>query len=254
MKCAKVSSSVETLTAICKNNIISLLERKRFALKLLIKVFRSLLPYRLLLIELLLDFYSIKNLRISKQTRDEKQYEVILWLEEMDPELILHTNQIWFNFSQTLENFSIHNDWSNNADDELLNLLLHNKNMSTVNSLLKQKLATKFKKTKSYKAFYLHTLKNLKLKKSAATANIIKIQKNLQLERESRSIVILDNLELEAKQTQQKKIARSKLFKKALNEHKTDSKKFLSADASTKTNKRKSEHNAVKPKIKRVKL
>lgn len=249
-----MAHSVEPLSAICRNKILCCLEKKRFALKLLTKFFTSLIPYRLLLIELLSQFYTVENLRMNKQVKEDNQYEVLLRLEEKDPELILCTNQIWYNFTQTLEERYIEKNCANVYDDEFLNLLLHNANFENIDSSLKQKLKNKYQNTQSYKVFYLENVKIMKQKKLRATANIIKIQKDLQSERDSKSIVVLDSLEYESKKLPNRKITRSKLFQKSLNEHKTDIKKFKPNDYGTKTFKKKPLSSDSKPKIKRVKL
>lgn len=216
-----------------------------------------MLPYRLLLLELLLQFYSEGNLRFSNQAKDGKQYQVLLWLEEKDPELLLYTNQIWRNFADTqTDESSSEKEEDNGFNGELLNLLLHSQELRSQPSFFRQQLTLKYERTRSFKALYLRNLKKLEEKKLIATANIIKLQKDLQSERDSKSIVVLDNLEMADKKIPNKKIIRSKLFQKSLNQHKTDIKKFKPTDSTNQKTpmKKKESPVTVRPKIKRVKL
>lgn len=250
--------SVESLADICRSRILLCLEKKRFALKLLTKVFISMLPYRLLLLELLVQFYSEGNLRVSSQAKDGKQHYVLLWLEEKDPELLLHTNQIWGNFANTqTEEISREKKEENGFNEDIVDLLLHSQELRMQPIFFKQLLAQRYEASTSFKALYLRNLRKLEKKKLIATANIIKLQRDLQSERDSKSIVVLDNLEMIEKKMPNKKIIRSKLFQKSLNQHKTDIKKFKPTDSNSNHRdpiKKKESPVTERPKIKRVKL
>lgn len=71
-----------------------------------------------------------------------------------------------------------------------------------------------------------------------------------------KGIILLNSIEDEKSKNNQKKVSRSKLYKKSLNEHKVGIKKFAPSETFFKTNENKNKQSSSKsqPRIKRVKL
>lgn len=244
-----------SLKAICQRNIIKLLESKRYALKSLFAFFKAIIFYRKLLLEILTEFYDIDNFRTYKQIKEDNQYKILLWLEEEDPLLMIYTNNIWKNFFTDLDS-QFHLECLNNNENEA-EMILNMKYRSTL-AEQSRKMLTEFidKEKKVYKVAFINKLNYIEQKKKKAKNTLIKSQRRLDENKQMKGIILLNSIEDEKSKKQQKKTSRSKLYKKSLNEHKVDIKKFAPSETFFKTyeNKNRQPSSKSQPRIKRVKL
>jgi hypothetical protein len=246
---------VLSLKAICQRNIIKLLESKRYALKSLFAFFKAIIFYRKLLLEILTEFYHIDNFKAYKQIKEDNQYKILLWLEEEDPLLMLYTNHIWKNFLTDL-NSQFHYECPNKNENDA-DMILNMKYRSTLTKELRQTLTEFINNEKYvYKVSFLNKLNYIEQKKKKAKNILIKSQRKLDESKQMKGIILLNSIEDEKSKNNQKKVSRSKLYKKSLNEHKVGIKKFAPSETFFKTNENKNKQSSSKsqPRIKRVKL
>lgn len=246
---------VPSLKSICQKNIIKLLESKRYALKTLFAFFKAIVFYRKLLLELLTEFYHIDNFKAYKQIKEDNQYKILLWLEEEDPILTLYTNHIWKNFLSDLDSqFHYEVPQSDDKNTEVIFNIKYKKELSVE---LRQKLVSFIEKEKGlHKIAFLNKLNYIDFKKKKAKNILIKSQQKLDENKQMKGIILLDSVEDEKHKDNRRKANRSKLYKKALNEHKIGIRKFTPSETFFKTNGSKTKQSGSKnqPKIKRVKL
>ncbi|KAL6934059.1 hypothetical protein ACO0R3_001843 [Hanseniaspora guilliermondii] len=244
-----------SLKAICQKNIIKLLESKRYALKSLFTFFKAIIFHRKILLEILTEFYHIDNFKAYKQIKEDNQYKILLWLEEEDPLLTLYTNHIWKNFLTDL-NSQFHYGCPDKNENEA-EMILNIKYRNTLTKELRQML-TEFinNETKVFKVAFLNKLNYIEQKKKKAKNILINSQRKLDENKQMKGIILLNSIEDEKSRSQQKKVSRSKLYKKSLNEHKVGIKKFTPSETFFKTNENKDKQTSSKSqqKIKRVKL
>lgn len=244
-----------SLKAICQRNIIKILESKRYALKSLFAFFKAIIFYRKLLLEILLEFYHIDNFKAYKQIKEDNQYKILLWLEEEDPLLMLYTNNIWKNFLTDLDS-QFHYECPKKNENEA-DMILNMKYRNNLTKELRQNLKQFIDNEKNvYKVAFLKKLNYIEQKKKKAKNLLIKSQRKLDESKQMKGIILLNSIEDEKSKNQQKKVSRSKLYKKSLNEHKVGIKKFAPSETFFKTdeNKNKQPSSKSQPRIKRVKL
>ena len=246
---------VSSLKSICQKNIIRLLESKRYALKTIFAFFKAIICYRKLLLEIITEFYHIANFKAYKQIKEDNQYKILLWLEEEDPMLTLFTNDIWKNFLSDLDSqFHYQSLQSDDKDRQVIFNLQYKKQITPE---LRQKLETFIdNQEKCYKIAFLNKLSYIEHKKKKAKNVLIKSQQKLNESKQTKGIILLDSIEDEKHKTIQKKVHRSKLYKKSLNEHKIGIKKFTPSETFFEASGTKAKQTPTKnqPKIKRVKL